>query len=226
MNFQQRSYAGKIFRPKPEVYFSDSDRLLVVGTPWGNRTGTKRAVDTLKEYYVANMSDSEATSPYKKLAHLSGVANNLRIGVLLANDYIFSTENRDEYKNGAEFFTAAFDQKELVWLQVGNPHVLLKREGRPLMQLSGAIDLSMELSPLKKPLDPLPGDLIGIDSNPHIVINSFRPGPKDQLILISRSWVPTELFALDEDQINLEEISMVLSNADGDQPYWLGLWNL
>jgi hypothetical protein len=145
---------------------------------------------------------------------------------LLANEFFFSSENKDEYKNGAEFFAAAFDQKELVWMQIGHPHVLLKRPGRPLLQLSASIDLSMELSTADSPLPPLPGDLIGIDANPHIVINSFRPSLGDKLLLISRSWIPQNLFLLGEDQMNVDEVSMALSKADEDLPFWLGVWDL
>ncbi|HEX4923299.1 MAG TPA: hypothetical protein VFV50_04405 [Bdellovibrionales bacterium] len=227
MSFQQRSYAGKIFRPKPEFHHSDSERLLVVATPWGNRAGTRRAVDTLSEFFASNLGDNEATSPFRKLPHLSAVGNNLRIGVLLANEYFFNSENKDEYKNGAEFFAAAYDQKEVVWLQVGHPHVFLKRQGRPILQLSASIDLSMELSLPGKALPPLPGELIGIDANPHIVINSFRPAPGDKLVLISRSWLPQELFALPDDEISVEGISRVLSQQGSeDLPYWLGVWDL
>ncbi len=107
MSFDQRSYSGKIFRPKPECQYKDNERLLVVATPWGNRSGTRRAVDTVTEFFLANSGDSEATSPFRKLPQLSGVGNNLRIGVLLANEYLFNTENKDEFKNGAEFFAAS-----------------------------------------------------------------------------------------------------------------------
>jgi hypothetical protein len=175
VNFQQRSFAGRIFRPKPEIHFSEAEKLLVVGTPWGNRVGTKRAVNTLAEYFLSNLGDSEATSPFRRIPQLSAIGNNLRIGVLLANEYILAAENKSEYKNGAEFFASAFDGKELVWLQIGQPHLLYKRVGQPLLPLSSSIDLSMELSTSQKPLSPLPGDLIGIDANPHMVINSFRP---------------------------------------------------
>lgn len=225
--FSERSFVGNKFSlPKPEIYFESQENLLVVATPWGPRSSARKAIQTIVDYYLSSKSDDEATSPFKRLTNLSSPANNLRIAVLLANESLYREDNKDEYRSGIELFAAARNQNELVWIQVGHPNVLLNRRHRSLLlPFSMQLDLSDELGTGEVPLPPVPVQLLGVDANPNIFINSFRPQEEDSLVLVSRSWLPEELLSVPHEKRDLEQLSHTLASGD-DHPFWLGIWKI
>lgn len=227
MKLLERSFSGKLFRPRPEIYFSDGGNLLLIATPWGPRGHGQNVIETISSYYLATCEDLEITSPYERLSCLSTIANNLRIAVLLANGWLSREQNKSEYSAGVEIFAAALKDHEFVWLQVGSPQVLLFRPTRGVVPLGCPIDLSFDLSERDRmELPPLPSQLLGLDSTVNLTMNSFRPLPGDKLILISRSFIPADVYNLTKDQITLDQISRILSHDDPDVPFWLGVYDL
>lgn len=224
MLFQQRSFPGDQYTlPTPDVFFDHQEKLLIIATPWGAPAGAKKLVQTIADYFLATKSDKEATSPFKRLDYLSTTANNLRIATLVANEILYREENRSEYVCGVELFAAAMHERELNWVQVGHPNVLLSREGQNLLPLNVSLSLANEVESSKQNLPPLPSNMIGISPEPNLFVQSICPKKSDALILLSRSWVPKSIFQ--PDIKSFEDLSHALS-IDGNEPYWLGHWSL
>lgn len=224
MQFSERSYGGKLFRPTPEIYFEND--LLIIATPWGPRNSAKKAIQIISDYYTSARNDVEVTAPFEKLTCLSSLANILRIAGLLANNTIHRDENKSEYVSGIELFIGAQIHNEFVWLQLGQPNILLSRNGHTLIPLGSTTDLSTDFSQSNEILPPLPSGLLGLDSNCNFVINSFRPQTKDRLFLISRSILPGDLFILSDKQLTTNEISRTLARQQSEMPFWIGALNL
>ncbi len=223
MNFKfaYRPYSGKQFRPTPEVHIDD--KTLIVATPWGNRDAGKKAIDRILEYLILCNEDREATTPFQRLSCLSSGANNLRIAVLLANESIFREDNHVEYRNGVELFTMSLSDGELVWIQIGQPQILLARKSRQVITLAGAMDLSFDMSADEELMPSLPNQLLGLDSSLNLTINSFRPQNEDQLVLLSHSQLPREIYQLNPNEFELDLMSQQLSKLNPQLAFWLGL---
>lgn len=225
-NFENRSYSGKTFRPRPEIHADTEANLLLVATPWGQRSSARKAIDHILEYYVLAKSDREVTSPFERLTCLSTAANNLRTATLLANERLYREDNRTEYRSGVELFGASFVDDEFVWLQVGQPQILLSRAGERLMPLGGYVDLSFDLSDGKELLPALPNQLLGLDSTVNLTINSFRARPDDRILLMSHSAPPPALYGLGRADLTLEKISRVMAKDHPNLAFWVGLLDL
>jgi hypothetical protein len=221
--FQHRPYSGKTYRPTPEIYYDDSTNLLIVATAWGAKSGARKVIDRMVDYIALTREDHEATSPFERLTSLSTQANNLRIATILANEGLYRDENKNEYHSGVELFAAIRDDDEFVWLQCGNPHILLAREGRDLLPLGSQIDLSFELSSKNELLPPLPSQFLGFDSSLNMTINSFHAQANDQIILLSHSSIPDSIYSMKGDAIAIEEISKTLALRHPDLAFWLGI---
>lgn len=226
MTFSERSYSGKLFRPRPEIHNDENHRLLIVATPWGPRSSAKRAIKIIQDYFLSALEDKESTAPFARIACLSPLANNLRIAVKLANDAIYSSENKNEYLSGIELFVVAQNHSEVVWVQVGYPYVLLDRPQKSLIPFGSMQDLSVEFSTRAENLPPLPNKLLGVDAYSDFAVESFRPSQHDRFILISRSHVPNQFFKLSPGERQLDNLSHILSQDDPEMPFWLGLYDL
>jgi hypothetical protein len=227
LTLEERPYAGKTFRPLPEIHLDPSSGSLIVATPWGPRTAARKAIDRMLEFLALAREDREATSPFERLSCLSGPANNLRIGALLANDIIYREDNAQEYRAGVELFAMNIEDNEVVWVQAGSPQILLNRRGRGLLPLGSLVDLSFDMSDdPKEILPPLPSQLLGLDSSLNLTLNSFRARPGDRVVLLSHSQLPQSLFNMKDDELSLETLSRQLARIHPDLAFWLGIVKL
>ncbi len=226
LKFEERPYAGKTFRPKPEILLDERAQLLIVATPWGPRSAARKVIDRMTDYLALAREDNEATSPFERLSCLSTQANNLRIATLLANEALYRDDNRQEYRAGVELFAATIDDNELVWVQAGNPQILLSREGRSPISLGAQIDLAADLSEGETTLSPLPSQLLGLDSTLNLNLNSFRVRAGDKIILLSHSYPPQQFYGLKNDELNLDSISRTLAVHFPDLAFWIGLLSI
>ena len=222
LKFEERPYAGNSFRPQPEILLDPQAQLLIVATPWGARSAATKAIGRMTEYLALARTDREATSPFERLSCLSTQANNLRVAALLANEILYREDNQNEYNSGVELFAAIIDDNELVWLQAGNPQILLNRRGRTLLPLGSQIDLAYDLSEGSELLPALPAQLLGLDLSLNLNINSFRARPGDQLVLLSHSQMPNFLFS-QSGVLSLEPLSRSLAKACPNLAFWLGI---
>src|SRR5690606_11349068 len=117
-----------------------------------------------------------------KLSCLSPLANNLRVGVMLANDSIYREENKAEYVAGVEVVVFAVQAGELAYAHVGYPQLFLARRSLPWVPLSVQMDLGTEMSTAEKLLSPLPQNVIGLHTTTNLNISSFKIQPEDRLV--------------------------------------------
>ena len=225
MAIEERSFNGNSTRPRPEIHIEKNNELLVVATPWGPRNSARKAIKVILDYFLSSRNDNEATSPFSKLTCLSPAANDLRVAVKLANDVLYSEENKNEYTSGVELFALAKTDFEICWVQIGFPFIFLDRENSNLKPLGASLDLSTELSTVENRFPPLPQQLLGLETSSSFAVQSFRPQPKDKLILLSRSDIPHDFYTLNSQDRNIDGLSEIFSNNDQDLPFWLGIFS-
>ena len=223
MNLQERSYNGKFTRPRPEIHVEEQASLIIVATPWGARSGARRAIQAITDFYLSAMDDVEVTSPFQKLTCLSPTANSLRVAVMLANDIVYQEENRNEYLSGLEIFVGARTGQELSFVQLGFPQVFLDRDKANPVTTGCLTDLSLDFGPKTKSYPPLPNSLLGVHSTTAPTIRTLRLLESDRILLLSHSWIPAQFYSLDRDQRNLDSLSSSLSTNSPDEPFWAGI---
>ncbi len=222
-SFSERPYSGKSFRPRPEIHLDPSSGLLIVVTPWGSRASARKVIERMKDYIALARGDREATTPFARQSCLSSQANNLRVAALLANEALFRSENLEEYHSGVEVFAGILEGDEFSWLQAGNPQIFLGRQDRSLQPLGSQIDLAGDLSIGDEILPPLPSQLLGIDSTINFNINSFRARPGDQLVLVSHSHPPAQLYLASGQDRSIDSLSRSLALSQPDLAFWIGI---
>ena len=195
----------------------------MVVTPWGPKESAKNFIETVREYYNSYENDAEATSPFGILTSLSPLANRLRTALLIANDQLYSEENKNEYQSGLEVVSICRDGEDLCIGQIGGPSVFMDRENSSLIPLISSWDLSTELCERTQLPPPLPKNLAGIDRPVQVNMTSIRTLESDRLILLSRSYIPNAFYTLPRSRRNLNGISESLSKSDPICPFWLGV---
>jgi hypothetical protein len=226
LSFTERPYGGNNARPRPEFHLDRESKLLVVATPWGPRNIARKTIDLITDYYTMAKADKEATSPFPRLSCLSYEANHLRTAVMLANDALYNDENKTEYKAGVELFAASFNENELIWVQVGQPHLFLSRGNGLMIPLGSTIDLAADLSSAGEMLPSLPQHILGIESTLNLSVNNFRAQPGDRLVLLSQSAPPSSLYMMKRDELTVENITRTLANQDPNTAFWVGVLDL
>ena len=221
--FNERPFSGRTFRPRPEIYLDSAGKTLIVATPWGPREAARKVIDRMNDYLSLAREDMEATSPFERVSALSMHANRLRIATLLANESLYREENRDEYRSGVELFAAVLEEDELVWLQCGNPQILLSRAGRKPLPLGSQIDLSFDLSEGPDLLPGLPSQMLGLDSSLNLSLNSFRARSGDTVALISHSHLPEGVFGMKGADVNVDALSRMIAASSPNHAFWVGV---
>jgi hypothetical protein len=221
--FSERPFSGTTYRPRPEISIDADGKTLIVATPWGPREAARKVIDRMNDYLSLTKDDIEATSPFERLSCLSIHANRLRIATLLANESLFREENRNEYRSGVELFAGILEDDEFVFLQSGNPQILLSRAGKKPLPLGSQIDLSFDFSEGTDLLPGLPSQMLGLDSSMNLSLNSFRARPGDRIALISHSHLPDSVFALDSDDVTVDSLSRLMAGASPNHAFWVGV---
>ena len=222
MKFDRRSYGGKFFRPAPQIHEGEGLPLVIVSTAWGSQDSAGRVIDKMLEYLQLAEKDGEVTAPFPRMTCLTTAGNNLRIAALLANSMLYKDENQQEYNTGCELFACFYSDNEVTWIQVGQPNIVLCRNGESPMPLGSFPDLVLDYEKNETALSPLPSNLLGMENSLNLNINSYRPAEGDQLFLISRSRIPAKLFTMQSEKLNLDLVSRTLAEDRQDQPFWLG----
>ena len=223
MKLLERSYSGKVFRPRPEILCEAEGNLCLIATPWGPRSAARKVIQTIVDFFHSARANEEATSPFQPLSGLSPMANNLRVAIMLANDTVFREENRNEFLSGVELFAAAKRGHELAWAHIGGPHLLLDRPGLDLQVLSTTPDYALLHTDQKELLAPLPGALLGLGATSNFAVQSIRVQNEDRLILLHRSFIPPIMQTLPRPQRQLGPFSQIMAKQSADLPFWLGI---
>ena len=232
MNLESRSFAGKTFRPRPEILLNSDLNLFAIATPWGPGFQTKNVLEFLSQSCGAFSSDEEATSVIPRLKCLTPEENTLRSMALACNERIFKEQNEaKEYTFGYELvcglFSGDFDSGpgagKILFVQAGHPSIYLDRAGFSLQPLGHVLDLSGGFSRLEEKLPPLPSRLLGIHEDAHFSVFSLPVKRGDRLVFISRAAVPGALLEAPREQRNLQDLSLLLAEDDENMAFWLSI---
>lgn len=221
MHIQERSYSAKTFRPKPYIHMEPDGSLLVVATSWGRAEHAQMTAEEVAKYVSAAQGDVEVTSPFEFLTCLSDGANHLRIGLLIANEFLYRGENKNEYQCGVEVLAISRKGSQVAWAQVGSPHVLLNRQGRPLVPLSTVFDHSFEMSLSGRKASPLPSHFLGVDPTCNVMCGDLQATSRDSLILLASSLLPPSLWTT-TGAFDLLSVTQRMISEDPESPFWLG----
>ena len=223
MELSERSYSTSIFRPKPIIHWEAQNQLLLVATNWGSAESVQKIIAGITKYVTATQDDVEVTTPFASLTQFTPQTNSLRVACQIVNEMIYRGDNKSEFVGGTELCLLFREKSQLSWLQVGQPHIFVKRKNAPLQPLAIAPDLSFDCPPEQTDLIPLPKDLIGVESTCTPLVGNFLIYPGDEVLLVSRSEIPNGLCADPRSALNLAEITQTLSQQYPKSPFWVGL---
>ena len=218
MKLNFRSFSGKGFRPSPVV--NDSSGTVSVVTPWNTSQNiTEDIIRSFNTLYAQLSQDKDSTQPFEKMISLSTNENNLRVTCMQVNNNVFSQFNQNEIRLGFEVLFGVKTPTEFIFVQVGNPQVYLARENLPLQLIGKNSSLTTDYSESSLSA-PLPHSLLGLFPDLQMHIRSVRLQPEDQIILLSRTFVPPEFLNCAE--ISLESLAEKLSQDQSSESFWLG----
>ena len=224
MILESRSFIGDTFkRPTPQVFLDELASFCLIITPWGNQSSIKDFQQKITDYYLSANKDLDITSPYPLLPYLSKPANDLRIAVILAVEWLCHQLNKDEYQCGVELFVAAQVEQELLWIKYGNPSLFFCKSSCGVIPIAHNISIPIQMSAGQTA--PLPTHLLGFHPHVDISVQGIKVQSGDKLILISKQNFEPQILQLTSDQWTLDNISKVLSK-DSKDPFWAGLITL
>ncbi len=216
MTFKHQNYRSKYVRPIPEVFHDPDAGLLIVATPWGERSSAEKCIETLHEYYISTSNELSDTSPFEIIPNLSAEGNILRTGLRLANDRIYSEDNANEFTSGTEVFALLTLENEIVWTQIGQPNLFIKKQNSGLQPASLQRDLSIEFN--QESFESiLPSKLLGVYPRSDFSIESSMYAPSDEIILMSRPLFPSGF-----QHGSLDQMISKLVESDPSLPFWIG----
>ncbi len=222
MKFVERSFVeNSSYRPRPFVHWNEAEGLLIVATPWGQDTSKDDLINKIEDYVASSKLDQELTSPYQALNNYDKAANSIRTALLLANESVYKSKNKNEYTSGFEILVGLARQSQFYFATVGHPHVLISKKEKNILPLFMDLDHALNLSD-KNLLPALPHKLLGVNSQVDFQVHSIKYQPGDQLILMSKSWIPSDFLTLPNEKRNFNDYVKALAK-DASQPFWLGL---
>lgn len=219
MNWEQQFYNKKQERiPKVEVVIEKTEKLALIGIPWGSPEPVGPGLKKVLDYFIAAKEDNEATSPFPKYPQLPTLLNNLQVGTLLFNDSLNKEVNHEEYRTGVEYMAFYVSGEELGWVSLGGPSLLLSKKDGQIIALETNSNWA---SSSKHKLASLPKDYLGIYKQIHLRMGYSKIEKGDKLLLIYSneisplSWKPVNNQNLLKDfvETNFEE--------DKDKSYWV-----
>ena len=218
LKLNSRSFAGKGLRPSPTI--KDSSSTVAIVTPWNaSQNSAENVIHSFNTLYDQLSQDKDSTQPFQKMISLSTKENNLRVTCMQINNNIFNQFNQNEIQVGFEILFAVKTPTEFSFVQVGNPQVYLARKNFPLQLIGQNASLFADYSNSTLSA-PLPHSLLGLFPDLQIHIRSIRLQPEDQIILLSRTFVPPEF--LNCAKISLENLAETLSQDQSSESFWLG----
>ena len=212
MRFNQRSYSGPSFRPTPIAHYEKNSDLLMVATAWGEPDAASLVMNKIKEFMQMS-EDPESTIVGGHHEGLVRIENRMRSGAMLANELLYKSENNQEYRAAVELAMLSISKNMLHWVQVGAPHILLAT-AKGLEPICYTPDWSWQMQQSV----PLLGQALGLEKTCHLNCGSYRLSPGQKIVLISRSQLPSHLYA--QSATDLESISRILVEDNSEAPFW------
>lgn len=218
MQIDHRSYRASSFLPRPVIFNNEEEKTLIIVTPWGDPNISSKVNTEIMNYVTAAMTDVDITSPFDFYETQSSACNYLRIGMLLANDAIYRTENKTEYIAGFEVLALIQTGSEVAWASVGQPSLLMQKSGGVINPIHTGIDLSFEKGQSK---GALPSELLGVAPICHVQCGQFRMEDSDALMVYSGVQLPKQIWTLDA-TLDIQSCTEKIVGAGFENSFWLG----
>lgn len=223
MKWQERSFAGKIFRPGPKCFLSSDKKIFAIITSWGaNSLSEKEVFEELESQYNDFSDYEEKTMFVPKMMSLSSIENNIRSSIIQVNQNIYNKINKEEYTQGFELFFAVIKEEVCTFIQIGRPFILLDRKKLTLLGQSGGWFLPKPAAENNLThYAPLPCQLLGMyeDISCHPMRCKLSIG--DRLIFLNRHLIPTTWFSTEQNQRTLDHLSQITADDSPETPFWL-----
>lgn len=218
MQIDHRSYRARSFLPRPVVFNNEEERTLVIVTPWGDPNIAPKVNTEIMNYVTAASTDVDITSPFDFYETQSSACNYLRIGMLLANDAIYRSENKTEYTAGFEVLALKQTDCELSWASVGQPSLLMQKSNGSILPIHSGFDLSFEKD---NSGGSLPSELLGVAPICHVHCGQFRMEDLDTLMVYSGVQLPKQIWTLDA-TLDIQNCTEKIVEAGFENSFWLG----
>ena len=224
MDFTERSYGGKLFRPRPEVFISDDKNFFIVATPWGHRriaqVFIERVTSELQDFSV----DPDHTVFSMPSDTMNEKENRLRLVLLSLHEDLREEFNSETLTSGLEILCLLKDENKISWFKIGAPFLAVLRSSQ-ILPLHHPVDLSFDHSTTET-LPPLPKQLYGLSQHTSIEHGNLMYRNGDRLLLVARSYMPFSTLQIKPDEMTLDNITLSLACDNEDQPFWLCLLEL
>lgn len=218
MDLVQRSYSGHTFRPRPQIEIEKNTNTLIVATSWGSPEQAQAVIEMIKEQLSVS-HQPDATRVGNFIDGLSEESNRLRAAATIANDYLYSRENSREYQAAVEIALVTIHKRNISWLQLGTPHLLLAGSNG-IEPLAYTPDWSWQ----HQQSSPLLSKALGMERSVYFNCGSHRLKGDEKMFFVSRSAVPSALYSLKSP--NLKTCSEVLVEDNSEAPFWVGVLDL
>lgn len=220
MQFHERSYGGKLFRPRPEIFLSDDQKILILATPWGPRPMAQAFIEKVQTEMQDSNLDPDRTMIGLPLDTLSEEENRLRLALFSIHEDLRDEYNADSLTAGLEIFCLIKGKKKLSWFQVGGSFLAVQR-AQLLYPLRHSLDLSFDHSKTHI-LPPLPKELYGLSQQVSLNHGSLLYQKKDRLFFIERSYIPSQFFQTPPENLNIEAVTQLMASENPEHPFWIG----
>lgn len=214
MQLEERSYAGRFFRPKPQILKSENPDTVMIVTSWGEKDESDRVVQIFKDQLRLD-TPSDQAEPYGLIESLSSKANQLRVAALMANDVLFNEANKSEFVCALEFLGLVYDGGILSWVQIGAPQVVLKIRDQ-IQPLVSQVDMSWQY----QQESPLLSQALGLQSTCQLNCGSLHVPDEAELFLISRHALSPQIFT--QPALTLSIMTDILVKDSNQAPFWSG----
>ncbi|MBC7754822.1 MAG: hypothetical protein H7Z71_11330 [Moraxellaceae bacterium] len=150
-----------------------NDHLIIFIRSWNGPEIAQKIIDEVNHYMSSVEADLEVTSPFGFSENLSALTNKVKIAMLLANDNIYNTENKEIYQHGAEVAIVFQKDSEISWACVGRFSLEAQKENRKIKLFDSGSRFDDAIL--------LPVNLIGIMKDPEILAGSISTKKLQQL---------------------------------------------
>ena len=156
------------------------NKLILILRSWGAAEHNQKFIDEVVHYLSSTQADIEVTTPFEYHENLSALANRTRVALLLAHDYFYRNENKNEYLVGFEATVLFESISEIAWSSVGRFEIgkIVGEIIRPYVNNGTDLDsetlLPVQLIGIEREIDITSGSLALHSDEKIVVASTFR----------------------------------------------------
>ena len=165
--------SGSQKMPNTQIATFLNDRLIIFIRSWNGPEVSQKIIDEVNHYMSSVEDDVEVNSSFGYAENLTMLTNKVKIAMLLENDNIYNTDNKEVYQHGAEVAIIFQKDSEVSWASIGRFSLEAQKEDRKLKLFdSGGRFDDVVL---------LPVNLLGLIRNPEILAGSISTKKLQQI---------------------------------------------